>query len=131
MKKWWLAVVLVLAAQAVLACQAEPAVQPAASGIEGQVWIGPTSPILGVGTPETNEPYQATIVFKDGATGEAVAEVRSDEEGRFRIDLEPGNYLVEPQSPNPGAPPYAEPQTASVQPNQFTRIEIVYESGIR
>lgn len=122
---------LLVAAALILACQAASPVEPAGSGIEGQVSIGPSSAIVGVGTPSANEPYEAIIVIKDGATGEEIAQVQSGPDGSFRIGMEPGEYLLEPQSPNPGAPPFAEPLTVVVQADQFTYVEIVYESGIR
>ncbi len=125
-----LGLVLVVAAL-ILACQAEKPAEPAESGIEGRVSIGPTSPLVGVGTPSASEAYEAIVVIKDAVTGKEIAQVQSGPDGRFRVALEPGEYLLEPQSPNPGAPPFAEPQTVEVEAGQFTDVEIYYDSGIR
>lgn len=108
-----------------------PTSTPSEAGIEGLVKIGPVSPIIGEDMPSADEPYEATIVIKEGDTGREVATVQSGPDGRFRVTLAPGEYVLEPQSPNPGAPPYAEPQTITVEAGQFTYVEILYESGIR
>jgi len=80
----WALVIAVL----VVACQAELPAEPVTSGIEGRVTIGPSSPIIGVGTPSANEPYAAVIVVKDNATGKEMARVQTGPDGSFRVALE-------------------------------------------
>lgn len=122
---------VVLLTGLLLACKAAPPPAPRDSGIEGQVKIGPMCPVIEEGTPCPDEPYEATIVVKDSKSGRQVATVQSGPDGMFHVMLAPGEYVLEPQSPNPGAPPYAEPQTVTVEADQFTYVEILYESGIR
>ena len=123
---------LLLAAVAVLwlACRGQQA-PPLTSGIEGQVLIGPTCPVLREGTPCLDQPYQATIAVWNAERTEKVHTFTTDEDGRFRVPLAPGEYYIDPQSPNPGVPPTPIPQTVTVPPDRFVQITIQYDSGIR
>jgi hypothetical protein len=101
------------------------------AGLEGLVLIGPACPVIGKDTPCPDEPYQAILVVTESGTGRKVATVQSGPDGLFRVEIPPGEYLLEPQSPNPGAPPFAEPQTVTVEAGRFTSVQVLYESGIR
>ena len=98
-----------------------------ASGIEGQVSIRPVRPVERKGVPNQRA-YQARITVLD-PTGREVAVVDSDAEGKFRIALPPGTYVLRPESP--GLYPRASEQRVEVGPNSVSRVEIVYDSGIR
>jgi hypothetical protein len=99
----------------------------ATSGIDGQVILRPVSPVEWPGMVN-QRPYEALIGVADGA-GRRVAEVRSDPDGRFRIILEPGTYLLRPESD--AIYPQAPAQTVKVTKDQFTPVHIIYDSGIR
>ena len=116
-------------AVALAACGAGAAA-PSDSGIKGLVLIGPMCPVVQAGVPCPDQPFQAKITVRK-AGGKVVATVRSGTDGRFRVNLAPGRYVLEPLSPNEGAPPYARQTTARVRPHRFTRVKIVYDSGIR
>lgn len=89
--------------------------------------IGPISPVEEPGV--VNErPYSATIVVRTGS-GRKVAEVTSGDDGRFSVNLAPGEYVLEPGSDT--TPPYAEPQTVTVEAHRFTEVLVSYDSGIR
>ena len=105
-------------------------VTPTDSGIDGLVTIGPICPVLREDTPCPDEPFLATIVIED-ESGNGVTRVDSDESGRFRLNLAPGRYILVPQSPNPGAPPFASEQEVEVRADAFTQVTIAYDSGIR
>ncbi len=118
---------LALAALTLAALLVSCAAAPDDSGIAGLVTIGPTSPVQHEG--ETGEaPYSATLLIKDGSGG-TVATVNSDDDGRFAVDLAPGVYLLEPQSP--GVLPYAPPQEVAVEAHRYTQVKVHYDSGIR
>jgi hypothetical protein len=98
-----------------------------ASGIDGEVILRPVSPVERPGMVN-HRPYEAIIDVENGA-GQVVAEVRSDPDGRFRIILEPGTYVLHPAS---GAIyPQAPAQTVTVTQDHFTPVRIIYDSGIR
>jgi hypothetical protein len=98
-----------------------------ASGIAGDVILQPVSPVERPGS-SNSRPYQAMIGVVDTA-GRIIAEVRSDAHGRFDIVLEPGTYVVRPESA--AIYPHAPAQTVTVADGRFTRVHIVYDSGIR
>jgi hypothetical protein len=97
------------------------------SGIDGDVILRPVSPVEWPGM--VNErPYQARIAVTDGK-GRTVAEIRSDPDGRFRIILEPGTYVLQPESE--AIYPHAPAQTVTVIRDRFTPVRVIYDSGIR
>jgi hypothetical protein len=98
-----------------------------ASGIAGDVILQPVSPVERPGSTNSR-PYEALIGIVDKA-GRTIAEVRSDANGRFDIVLEPGTYVVRPESP--AIYPHAPAQTVTVAAGRFTPVHIVYDSGIR
>lgn len=105
-------------------------VKPAAtdSGVEGKVLIGPTCPVVQQGQECPDKPYQATITIND-PDNRMVAQVQTDVEGRFKIPLEPGDYILHPESPS--MMPFAKEQTFTVEADKFTQLTVNYDSGIR
>jgi hypothetical protein len=98
------------------------------SGIEGQVFIGPMCPVMKVGEECPDEPYQA-VLSVNSPKGERIAQVQTDENGLFRIPLEPGEYILHPESPN--VMPFANEQAVVVKEGSFTKVIVSYDSGIR
>ena len=101
---------------------------PTDSGIEGQVFIGPMCPVVQVGQECPDQPYQAVLTV-NSPEGERIVQVQTDEEGRFRIPLEPGEYILHPESQN--SLPFAQEQTVIVEEGKFTQVIVNYDSGIR
>jgi hypothetical protein len=99
------------------------------SGIEGIVLIGPLKPEVRDQSP-TYAPFAATIVVQDDNRHNLVT-VRSGQDGTFRIPLLPGNYWLNPISPNPGVPPIAHPFKVTVEVHHFTHVKIHYDTGLR
>ena len=97
------------------------------SGIEGEVILRPVSPVEWPGMVN-QRPYEAPIGVADRA-GRVVAGIRSGPDGRFRIILEPGTYVLHPESD--AMYPQAPAQTVTVMKDQFTPVRIIYDSGIR
>src|SRR5512134_1289506 len=98
------------------------------SGIEGQVFIGPMCPVVQVGQECPDQPYQAVLTVNSPG-GERIVQTQTDEEGRFRIPLQPGEYILHPESPN--ALPFAREQNVNVEEGKFTQVIVNYDSGIR
>ena len=99
------------------------------SGIRGNVLVGPACP--GPVTPGKDcpdQPFEGYLVITE-ANGSIVAEVYTDPDGRFEVNLPPGRYTI---SPPPGKPfPSGSPLEVDVKPNQFTPIKMLLDSGIR
>ena len=89
---------------------------------------GPISPVSRPGEVNSR-PFAADIIIRRASDNYVAAEVRSAEDGTFRVELPPGRYLVEPQ---PGDPlPIAPAQEVTVVEGRFAQIEVDYDSGIR
>jgi hypothetical protein len=99
------------------------------SGVRGQSLIGPMCPVMQVGNPCPDEPYQASFVVLR-PNGQKVTRFQTDAEGRFEVKLPPGDYILHPESPN-GVLPYAEDMSFTVQADQFTEVTVSFDSGIR
>ena len=102
--------------------------KPANSGVEGQVFIGPVCPVVQEGQECPDQPYQAVLTV-NSPDGRKIVQVQTGEDGRFKIPLEPGEYILHPESPN--VMPYASEQTFTVEADKFTQIVVNYDSGIR
>ena len=100
------------------------------SGIEGTVKAGPMCPgPVQVGNSKCeDQPYQATIAILT-INKQFISEVQTDINGKFKLALPPGNYLLHPLSET--AYPHAADQTVIVYLNQFTLVNINYDTGIR
>ncbi|HET6822093.1 MAG TPA: carboxypeptidase-like regulatory domain-containing protein [Anaerolineales bacterium] len=101
---------------------------PRGSGIEGQVFLGPMCPVVQEGQDCPDQPYQATLTITS-RNGVQVVQFQSDEQGRFRVSLVPGEYVLHPESPN--GIPFAGDQSFTVETGQYTQITVLYDSGIR
>jgi len=98
------------------------------SGIEGQVFIGPICPVVQVGQECPDQPYQA-ILSVTSPKGERIVQVQTDEQGHFKIPLQPGEYILHPESPN--ILPFANDQSVIIEADNFTQVIVNYDSGIR
>jgi hypothetical protein len=97
------------------------------SGIAGLVVIRPIRPHATKGV-ENSQPYQATIEILD-STGRLVTTFQTGADGTFHIRLEPGEYLLRPQSGRPY--PRASEQMVTVEPKTFKQVRITYDTGMR
>lgn len=108
-----------------------PPTQGGASGIEGQVLLGPNCTVVRPNdTTCVNKPYQATLVVLT-TSGQEVTRFSSDENGNFRVNLEPGDYVLRPEPPNGAFSPRGRDQPFSVLAGQFTKLMVTYDSGMR
>jgi hypothetical protein len=98
------------------------------SGVRGKVLYGPTCPVERPGE-RCVRPYEAALRIRRQTTHELVATVRSGKDGRFRVRLAPGRYVIVPVSGHPY--PQASPRRVGVRRHRFTRVTIRFDSGIR
>jgi hypothetical protein len=105
------------------------------SGISGRVVAGPTCPVERVPPLPgcAPRPLAVTLRFRRlvGGTARGTT-IRSGADGRFRVRLAPGTYLVLPL-PRAGSPFPRPPGEAVeiVHPHRFTFVTITYDTGIR
>ncbi|HEX7540719.1 MAG TPA: carboxypeptidase-like regulatory domain-containing protein [Anaerolineales bacterium] len=98
------------------------------TGVEGQAQLGPMCPVVRLDQPCPDRPYQATLTVLNPA-GKKIAQVQTDVNGLYRLALPLGDYIMHPESPN--VMPHAQDQSFTVIAGQFTKLDIVYDSGIR
>ena len=118
---------LVLLAVAVASCGGAGS-GDGTSGIRGQALAGPQCPVEIEGSPCPPLPYEGTVIATDVESG-AEYDVATDAEGRFELSLEPGTYEVSIVSDS--SPPFAKPQTVTVDSGSFTAITVSVDTGIR
>ena len=99
------------------------------SGIYGNITLGPINPVEREGE-ENTKPYQATISIKNQSGTREMESFTSDKDGRFKVFLKPGTYLVDPL-PGGSPFPFAKPQAVTVESNKFIELNIMYDTGIR
>jgi hypothetical protein len=97
------------------------------SGIQGVVQAGPTCPVEQVGSPCPDRPVPSTVraIGTDGH----IAEGKTDDQGRFRMALEPGTYIVS-AAPVVGAMTPS-PVTVEVRAGAYARVTLEADTGIR
>jgi hypothetical protein len=118
---------LVLVAVALASCGGAGA-GDGTSGIRGQALAGPQCPVETQASPCPPAPYKGTVIATDVESG-AEYTVDTDADGGFELPLEPGTYEVSIVSET--SPPFAKPQTVTVEPDSFTEITVSVDTGIR
>jgi hypothetical protein len=98
------------------------------SGIRGRVLLGPTCPVEVVGSPCPDRPIQATVRVLQGDV--LVKSVRSGEDGRFRIELDPGAYTLLAEVAPDGVQSAA-PVDVRVPQAGYADVSVHVDSGIR
>src|SRR2546421_303621 len=100
------------------------------SGVTGVVTLGPTCPVERPGDPNCRDRAYATTLKVVRARDHAlVKRFASRSDGRFRVHLVTGRYLIEKASG--GALPSLSPTPVRVGRPRFTRVDLQFDSGIR
>jgi hypothetical protein len=95
-----------------------------ASGIRGHTIIGPNCPVEPCPS-SPSVPVGASFVVRRGDV--VVTRVRADSQGRFTVNLEPGEYVLATVDQVPSLKPVA----VTVQPGAFTEVVLDFDSGMR
>ena len=101
---------------------------PAASGVEGVISVSPARPgPLRIGDPSSAPVAKIEFVVKKGDT--RVTSFTTDAEGRFRIALPPGKYIVLRE--DPGAVVGSWRFEVEVTAGEVTKVNWTGDSGMR
>ena len=94
--------------------------------------LGPVCPVEREGTPCPDRPYAgARLRITERGASDVVTTVTADDEGRFVVQLPPGEYVVD-GGPTQGRPlPFAGPVDATVHPGEYTTVTVPFDTGIR
>jgi hypothetical protein len=113
-----------------MACSSRPKTEELSSGITGQVLLGPMTPVVRSDKIVPDRPFQAKIQILDEKR-EFITEFETDEEGKFKVPLPPGTYIISPVAPRPNMPPYPEEKTVTVEEGTFLETKVLFDTGIR
>jgi hypothetical protein len=106
--------------------QSAPTSAITGSGITGRVLLGPTCPVQRPGQ-SCVRPYQTSVAVFTRA-GHRLKTFRSGRDGRFRVGLRPGHYTLKATR---GGLPRLTPTPVTVRPGHFTRVTLMFDTGIR
>jgi hypothetical protein len=90
--------------------------------------VGPSCPVQQAGVPCPDRPWEGVVVAQDIA-GREVSRTTTDAEGRFRIALLPGEYVL--VTLTDGFLPAPATLTITVLAGQVSNAELLLDSGIR
>ena len=80
-------------------------------------------------TAENYADYPLIILSQDGK--KEIARVKADENGKYRVALPAGDYILDVQGRQPKGRVRAKPQRFTVVSNQTVRIDMDIDAGIR
>jgi hypothetical protein len=121
-----IALVGVLAVALLAGCARAPDSGSGDTGIAGTVRVGPTCPVEQAGSPCPDRALSTDLEILSGTS--VIARVRSGDDGRFRVALEPGVYTIRSGSTEP---PTLSPVQVRVPPTAFAGVTLRFDSGIR
>lgn len=97
-------------------------------GLEGLVIRGPITPVCTENEP-CDAPFSAWFsVLKDD---HEVSRFQSDIHGEFTVALDPGKYIIVPDSLAPLMAPLQQRKEVEVQPEGMTPVTLYFDTGIR
>jgi hypothetical protein len=103
------------------------------SGIEGVTVVKVSHPVTRENEPAPpTRPYQTDLVILTKSGGREVARLKTGSDGRFRVSLPPGEYIIKP-SPDPPKrfAPRAGEHLARVSPGRFIFVRVTFESPLQ
>jgi carboxypeptidase family protein len=122
------AIVSILAATLALGACGASGSGDGTSGVEGRALAGPQCPVAVEGSPCPDLPWEGTVVATAASSGDEFT-VETDADGGFRLPLAPGDYVLTIRAGS--SPPFATPQTVTVEPGAFADVVISVDTGIR
>ncbi|MGB3921804.1 MAG: hypothetical protein WBL19_00780 [Minisyncoccia bacterium] len=102
---------------------------PYQSGIEGTVLRGPMCPVVRVGEECPDAPYETEVVVRRASSEKVFASIKSGKDGKFLINLSPGDYTV--NAVNDGISKVCNDVLVTVLPERVENVIISCDTGIR
>jgi hypothetical protein len=124
-------IALLLLALTLAACGTDAPATDGESGIEGIALLGPQCPVERADSPCPDQPYpDAEIEIRD-PNGDVVDTVTTDADGRFRVALEPGAYVLQGAADPSRQFPFSKPVDVTVTQGEFVEVVVPFDTGIR
>lgn len=103
------------------------------SGISGIVLLGPTCPVIrDPPDPEcADKPYSTKLVVATSDQARVIKEFRSDETGRFSVQVAPGEYTLRSAAASNILPFCSSSETIKVNASAYTETTVNCDTGIR
>jgi hypothetical protein len=98
------------------------------SGISGLTVAGPQCPVQVAGQPCPPKPVSAHVAVQDAA-GHELATFVSDAQGRYRVALPPGDYVL--VSGGDSGLPFLKPVQVMVVAGRYVELQLMLDTGIR
>lgn len=88
-------------------------------------------PVIRDNSPCPDQPLPALLTVTRPGSDTPVATATSGPDGRFRLPLAPGDYVLHPSNLTGGIHPAAVPIDIRVTSGGYTTITVPFDSGIR
>lgn len=98
--------------------------------VQGTVLLGPTCPAIRVGEECPDRPYETVVdIYDANDSANLVKTTKSNQNGVFRVELLPGDYIAKAEGGNPL--PRCSEVAFSIMDGRSTDIVIECDTGIR
>ena len=116
------------------ASPSQPTLPPTAqgeSGVAGRTMVDGGCPVEIEASPCPQKPVSARITVTLAGTGASVTVITSDAEGRFRVGLTPGSYVLSAANLTGSPYPRSSPVNIVVHSGSYTTLTLLFDSGIQ
>ena len=102
------------------------------SGIEGITEIKLSHPVTRENAPDPEaRPFSTELAVYTAGERREVARLKTGSDGRFRVSLPPGDYIIAPVVRQKIGSPRALEHVARVSPGKFIFVRIAFDSGLQ
>ena len=101
------------------------------SGVQGQAVLDSPCPPTRSPSLCPDRPIQAKVAVTQKTTNNEVATLQTDIDGRFKIPLAPGSYVLHATNVSHQILPRGEDVDITVEPDQFLEVTLRFDAGIR
>jgi hypothetical protein len=113
-------------------CAGTPRADPSSdSGVSGVTIVDRGCPVVRGSTPCPTEPLSARVVAVRAGSTETAGSTESDAEGRFRIAIAPGQYVLRAENLSGAPVPTAMPVAVEVPDGSYVDVTLRFDSGVR